>query len=293
MSTKSVKDIPVISIDDISKDGITHIGDDIFLAETIIPKMVFPDEFKVREYMSYYITKGSVQGRTNGVDVSYTAPLMIILQPEDTYSFYRASDDLNGTLIVFSERFCEQLNILYYFRLNSILRSQMSMDIDDNARQVMNDYYNQLVRIASYEDNPLRFDAALNLTRAFFYGIGSCYYHNQKKLQLNTRSKEIADEFLELTEKYGSTQRKMDFYSEKMRLSSKYIAAVVLKETGYPTTYWIEQATIHEAKHLLSETTLTIQQIGNQLKFSDQAYFGAYFKRLCGMSPKNFRLTNK
>lgn len=289
MSSETAVHIPIISFDNVPVDNVMSIGDDVFLRTHLSPSDCLPAQFKVRENMVYYIRKGSVYGKTNGVNTFYTAPVMVIMQPDDVYSFYRASDDIDGTLILYSTEFSERLNIMYHYRLSVALRDQMALTIDDEAKQCMQDYYNQLVRIASYKENPFRTEAALHLTRAFFYGIGSYYYNVRKTQNLTTRSREVADEFLDMVGKHGSRERKMDFYADKLHLSPKYISVVVLKETYHPVTYWLEQATLHEAQRLLLETSLTIQQISNQLNFTDQAYFGAYFKRLTNMSPKQFR----
>ncbi|MCC8144545.1 MAG: AraC family transcriptional regulator [Tannerellaceae bacterium] len=49
-----------------------------------------------------------------------------------------------------------------------------------------------------------------------------------------------------------------------------------------------------EAKALLKSTNFTIQQISDQLNFPTQSYFGRYFKKNTGMSPKsNTGINNK
>ncbi|NJO25503.1 MAG: AraC family transcriptional regulator [Bacteroidia bacterium] len=46
-----------------------------------------------------------------------------------------------------------------------------------------------------------------------------------------------------------------------------------------------------EAKLLLDNPALSIAEIADELNFSDQSFFGKYFKRLAGMSPKEYRQT--
>ena len=38
----------------------------------------------------------------------------------------------------------------------------------------------------------------------------------------------------------------------------------------------------------LNDSQLTIQQISEQLNFSNQSFFGKFFKRCAGMSPKDY-----
>jgi len=44
-----------------------------------------------------------------------------------------------------------------------------------------------------------------------------------------------------------------------------------------------------EAKALLKSTSMTIQQISDELNFPSQSFFGKYFKRVTGMSPKEYK----
>lgn len=46
---------------------------------------------------------------------------------------------------------------------------------------------------------------------------------------------------------------------------------------------------VMEAKVLLKSSTLTVQQIAHELNFPSQSFFGKYFKRLVGLSPKEYR----
>ncbi|KAA6314445.1 hypothetical protein EZS27_034938 [termite gut metagenome] len=44
-----------------------------------------------------------------------------------------------------------------------------------------------------------------------------------------------------------------------------------------------------EAKALLKSTNMTIQQISDELNFPSQSFFGKYFKRQVGVSPKEYK----
>ena len=56
-----------------------------------------------------------------------------------------------------------------------------------------------------------------------------------------------------------------------------------------PALDFIEQYVITECKALLSSTTMTIQQIADTLHFPSQSVFGKYFKRVTGVSPREYR----
>ena len=59
--------------------------------------------------------------------------------------------------------------------------------------------------------------------------------------------------------------------------------------SGKTATQWISDALIRESEILLRNPEFTIQQISDQLNFSDQSAFGKFFKKHKKMSPLSFR----
>ena len=59
--------------------------------------------------------------------------------------------------------------------------------------------------------------------------------------------------------------------------------------TGKTVTDIIAKLVITDAEAKLKSTDLTIQEIAYSLNFPDISFFGKYFKRYTGMSPKQYR----
>jgi AraC-like DNA-binding protein len=64
---------------------------------------------------------------------------------------------------------------------------------------------------------------------------------------------------------------------------------MVKSATGKFAIEWIDDYVMLEAKALLKSTNMTIQQISDELNFPSQSFFGKYFKRREGVSPKEYR----
>lgn len=101
---------------------------------------------------------------------------------------------------------------------------------------------------------------------------------------------DIVAKFLLCVSENFKEERRVDFYADKMCLSSKHLSAVVKEVTGKTAGDWIDIYVILEAKVLLRTTSLTIQQISDRLHFANQSFFGKYFKRLTGKTPSAYRL---
>lgn len=97
------------------------------------------------------------------------------------------------------------------------------------------------------------------------------------------------NDFSKKVQLFYRKERKVLYYADKLHLSASYLSTVIKRVSGKTAAEWIDDYVILEAKALLKSTKLTIQQISDELNFSSQSFFGKYFKRITGLSPKEYR----
>ena len=105
------------------------------------------------------------------------------------------------------------------------------------------------------------------------------------------RKEEYAEQFLSDLSKNHKRERSVKFYADRLHITPKYLSGIVREVSGRLASEWIEEVVINEAKNMLSNTSMTIQEISDELNFSNQSFFGKYFKEHTGISPKAFRAT--
>lgn len=267
-------------------DDLWFVGDDVRISHYIDCNIAFPEQFKLKDFLVLYLKKGSLIGKMNGEDVTCVAPCLITLSESYIYEYQSSTDDVDAIVLSFSPAFTERLNIFNRFQLNEIFSNNPVLELNDETMKMLETFIQNLTQIGHNPKNPYLSDAVLHLVLYFFYGIGYYYYQIQHS---NTRPDQIVDEFMWLLDKFGVEKRNLSFYSNKLRLSTKYIQILVKRVTGRTAHQWIEDALVNEAKRLLAENQYTIQQIADKMKFCDQSYFGAFFKRLTDMTPKAYR----
>lgn len=106
-----------------------------------------------------------------------------------------------------------------------------------------------------------------------------------------SRNQEIVKELIRIVIQHYKTERNVSFYAEKMHLSPQHLSTTIKKITGKTLTDIISSFIIHDAQAKLRSTEMTIQEIAYSLNFPDISFFGKYFKRYTGMSPKQYRNT--
>lgn len=115
--------------------------------------------------------------------------------------------------------------------------------------------------------------------------------------QFTTRHKEnsnIVRQFeTNLRQYYSSDKPKtvpsVAYFADKANLSAGYFSDLVRKETGTAPKDIISMFIIEEAKRLLAETNEDIGIIAYRLGFEYPAHFTRMFKRIVGMSPRDYR----
>jgi AraC-like DNA-binding protein len=103
------------------------------------------------------------------------------------------------------------------------------------------------------------------------------------------RGSAIVSLFKKMVSKNFLTQRSTAFYAQKLGISEAYLHELTKENTGITPGQIIRKEIATEAKRLLAHTTDTISEIGYKLSFDDPSYFGRFFKRETGLSPKSFR----
>ncbi len=77
--------------------------------------------------------------------------------------------------------------------------------------------------------------------------------------------------------------------AERLDTNPNYLSQLFKSNTGKTFTQHLLDARIGEAKRLLSDTTLRIYQICDEIGYADQSYFSRIFKMETGMSPNEYR----
>ncbi|MDR3268871.1 MAG: helix-turn-helix transcriptional regulator, partial [Tannerella sp.] len=103
------------------------------------------------------------------------------------------------------------------------------------------------------------------------------------------RKEQLFSRFLELLSVHCKEQHEVTFYAGELCITSEYLSRILKVFSGKTVNKWISAALMTEAKILLRNPGLNIQQIADMLHFADQSTFGKFFKKHSGISPLEYR----
>lgn len=101
------------------------------------------------------------------------------------------------------------------------------------------------------------------------------------------------DKFLRSVKRYIRehllTDLSVDQMAKDLYMSRSYLSTKFKKETGGTLSSYIQEQQMERAKELLKTTDKSILEISAYLGFSSQGYFQNVFKKMTGMTPKEYR----
>lgn len=104
-----------------------------------------------------------------------------------------------------------------------------------------------------------------------------------------TRQEQLSRDFFVLLLRHHKQQHEVSYYAAQLSVTPKYLGAVVRKTTGSSVQDWISRLLLYSARNLLKNSSLSIQQVSDELHFSSPSSFIRFFHRLTGSTPRLYR----
>jgi AraC-like DNA-binding protein len=284
------KIIPFNWLDVVNNIEVNAIGNDFMLFESPIITPIFDHPFKAEFTTAIICLQGSMKGSINLVEYRSTSPGLFIVLSDQILQYEYFSKDFVGLFIVMSNKFTDNLLINIQERLPLFLSVNKNpwIPLSDEELESLKGYYTMLKRIVKMKSNPNRMEIIKHLMQAFFYE-SSNGFHRIDEDEKKSKQEVLVSRFMGLAQMNYKDHRELEYYADKLCLTPKYLSKVVKTTTGTSAKEWIEKYVTHEVKALLKSTNMTIQQISDELNFPTQSFFGKYFKRTTGVSPKEYR----
>jgi AraC family transcriptional activator of pobA len=92
-----------------------------------------------------------------------------------------------------------------------------------------------------------------------------------------------------LVDEFFRKERQLGFYAEQLGMTVDRLNDHVKRATGVTAGHLVRQRVLSEAKRQLVFTAQPIQDIANELAFSDPSHFARFFRKHTGTTPHEFR----
>lgn len=238
-----------------------------------------------------YHKSGSAELKIDMEEYELSSPSNVIkILPGQIVSLDNISSDFDVDFVIMSRSFIEGILVYMNGDLPISFNQKMTAVIQCGEHEYRNAemFFKALRMILNdYSENPYRAKVIQHVMMAIFYSSEKSRITTSEKPRTNADV--LSKEFLLLVKENFRTERQLRFYADKMCITPRYLSRVVKESTQFSAADWIERFVVLEARALLKSTNMTVQQISDELNFPSQTFFGKYFKRRVGLSPKEYR----
>ncbi|PWN72301.1 AraC family transcriptional regulator [Chryseobacterium phosphatilyticum] len=241
----------------------------------------------------FLVQRGSVSFRLDDKSYEVSKGGIVFCPISETFWVDKIADDYNAKYMFFSVDFISQAGFNY--KSNNVLKS-LSADPTHIIREEP-DLYRRLhfhldeLRVLNNKekDNYYFNEMIWHHFSLVIYEIDNYFKKIERPHLVTHREDELTTSFFKLVQEYFKDEHNVQFYADKLFISRKYLTKVINKTMFKSPRDIIHQVLAIEARLLLRNASLNVNDVAMQLRFSDQASFSKFFKKHTGRSPLEYR----
>lgn len=137
------------------------------------------------------------------------------------------------------------------------------------------------------------------LEQNFLQSLLMCIFNNMPQTVIRngyqySRRKMLCHQFVRLIRENSSEEHQVPFYARQLGISSRYLGDLVAENFGGKTAKrLIDEQLVAEIKAQLDNPQLSVFEIAEYFNFPEHTCLSRFFKRITGMSPKEYRQMRK
>jgi|SRR5690554_105597 len=195
------------------------------------------------------------------------------------------SSDLEGFYCHFSDEFIGANPFLGIW--NTQPKSQNYVHVSDEAASHLAFLLSRMAQLYKNRKKNSNNDRLITFYLSTF--IAELSLTVKKQEHEPRRQNDVVSKFMRLVHEQFKQNHKVEEYAEQLHITPNHLNKLLKKETGKTTSDIIKEITILEAKVLLLQTNLTINEISLELGFNDASYFSRLFKNETHFTPSKYR----
>ena len=219
----------------------------------------------------------------------------VTLSPGSIIQINRIEGNLKLYFMVFSSEFINGLNKnKSIIDLIYITKNHPVLSLPEEFASIYEEFFLLMMKVYYKKHSPYNPEILKCMLLSILYRL-SDMYHDQpaRKETCSSRSEEICKTFGHLVIQHYTQERNVSYYAKKMGITPAHLSNTVKNMTGKTVMDFISEVVIVDAKAQLKSTNLPIREIAYSLNFPNVSFFGKYFKRLTGMTPQQYRNSDK
>lgn len=189
----------------------------------------------------------------------------------------------------------EVIDVPYYKIANTSLWDYLRMfpvlRLSERHKSLAGDWLTQAEWILEGGNDASRFSMICNTLLNLFMGIDMVLSEENIAASLAPKNSawSLISRFFSLMVKHAGREHEVRFYADALNITPDYLYKVCRRVFGMSPKLMIAQQLLIEIKTCLTDTHMTLKEIAVSLNFEDVSYMCRFFRRMTGMTTKEFK----
>lgn len=256
--------------------------------------------FSIDAFAIGYITKGYSITELNNSKYRLEPGNVFIMAPTHSCRLIECSSDYDVRLLLLdSNGHNMSIHLSYLVKSERWTQSYFNPVIKLNPEEsaTMNDCIDRIIEQINRNDCP---------NQKTFLRLATEWHHVELDNIMQIRHKDTTDYSQPLTRQQTLARQlyllivnnyrkehQAKYYAEQMCLTPQYLNQIASQVLGKTLSVIISELLYSTARSMLLSTDMNIQEIADELNFSDQASFSKFIKKMAGVSPNTLRKTHQ
>ena len=260
-----------------------YVDENIFISMSVVEfqqkNLRTGQPYRVENGRMVCVTSGWTRCIVNLQEYRLEERMMLVIPPDSIFEIIEHSDDFDMQAMSLKD-----MPQMAHFGRSTVIRA------NEDEWRLTQEYFG--VIWLEVHRQPLQPELVKHLQAAMLIElerIGS--RQEQQRLASASRQETMLNNFIELVYQYGTRERKIEFYADRLCLTPNHLGAVIKQASGMTVMQWVNRHTIQLAKVMLRYTDLPVWEIGERLNFANPSFFSKFFKKETGMTPRMYRMS--
>lgn len=254
------------------------------------------DPMRLQVIILIFCAEGKIQVDVNGISYTIYKNDVLFCNPNVIVDNYMISPDFKGKVLCLSSRFIQQqyqrsVNVwdkVFYITQNP------KFHLEETEVNVFNQYYELICSKIQQKEHIYHQELMQALLQAFYYDLSNSLSRYIASKSILLRQGELLfQRFIDLLSHSSQKKRFVSWYSNLLNVTTKYLSVTCKEVSGKTASEWINEYVIEDIRYRLKYSGKSIKEISIELDFPNMSFFGKYVRAHLGMSPTEFRKSQR
>ena len=238
-----------------------------------------------------YLTHGGGTVLMDDAQRVMKAPCLVSIPAQTVHGFH-FQPDVDGPVITAAQRPLESMLSTTMRELLPVVRKPMLIPLDG-----VEGHHEQLMPLFLAIEQEAKMQAVgqvsavMSLLTAIYVRMARLSQHRDAVTPAPASSRKTAqiERFRSMVETSFTQHLPMAVYAGKLGITAGQLSRLCREVLGMSSLDVVNARLVHEAQRELIYTGNSVKQLADILGFNDEAYFGRFFRKHTGLTPREFR----